>query len=230
MKVHILVCDWFEGLLPDFVPSFPSLFMEMFDAVQEGLTYQLYNVPEGEFPSSLNRSDLYLIAGSRAGAYEPLPWIEQAIRFVQRAAEANIRLTGTCFGHQLIAQALGGKVEPAPQGWGAGARCSTVIHPAATSYLPDGLLCLLYNHNDQVVHLPPAAERIATSEFCPNEALRIGPRILTFQGHPEYNLPYMRHVIDIASHVEEEVKEAARNSLGIPVLHHLEVARWMINL
>lgn len=230
MKVHILVCDWFEGLLPEFVPSFPSLFMEMFDAVQEGLTYQLYNVPEGELPSSLNRNDLYLIAGSRAGTYEPLPWIEQAIRFVQRAAEADIRLTGTCFGHQLIAQALGGQVQPAPQGWGAGARCATVTHPAATPYLSDGLLCLLYNHNDQVVALPPAAERIATSKFCPNEALCIGPRILTFQGHPEYNLPYMRHVIDIASHVDEEVKEAARKSLDVPMLHHLEVARWMINL
>jgi len=228
-KIHILVCDWFEGLLPEFVPSFPSLFMQMFDAVEKGLVYQLYDVPKGELPVSLNRDDLYLIAGSRAGAYEDQEWIHQMIRFIQRAAESNARLTGTCFGHQIIAQALGGRVEPASRGWGGGARSSAIVHPSADPFFPDGTLCLLYNHNDQLVQLPEAAERIATSDFCENEAFRMGTRILTFQGHPEYTVPYMKHVIDISNH-PQQIKDTTHASLEVPVIHDLQVARWMLSI
>jgi GMP synthase-like glutamine amidotransferase len=225
MNVNILVCDWFEGLLPDFVPTFPHLFYQLFDPVFPQASYKLFDVKKGELPANLKQDELYLVAGSRAGAYEDIPWVKTLLEFIRRGYNENIRMVGICFGHQAIAQALGGKVEPSPKGWGAGARRSEIVHPKALQFFPDGELCLYYNHNDQVVTLPSIAERVATSGFCENEAFIIGDNILCFQGHPEYTKAYMEHVIDTAK-VSQEIKERSTESLKEKAMNE-EVARWV---
>lgn len=229
MKINILVCDWFEGLLPEFVPTFPHLFYELFDSATPSATYTLFDVQKGEFPNPLHTDELYVVAGSRAGAYEDKPWVKNVLRFIREAYENELKLVGICFGHQAIAQALGGKVEPCPKGWGGGVRTSRIIHPKAASYFPKGKLSLYYNHNDQVVELPPHAERIATSDFCENEAFIIGSRVLCFQGHPEYTKEYMEHVIDIATGKPESTLATAKASLVDPVMNQ-QVARWIMEL
>jgi GMP synthase-like glutamine amidotransferase len=218
MKINILVCDWFEGLLPGFLPTFPQLFYQLFDGLSPHSSYTLFDVQRDQLPQTLNRDDLYLVSGSRAGAYEDIPWVKAVLKFIRRGYDKNIKLAGICFGHQAIAQALGGKVEPSPKGWGAGARRSKIVHPQALSFFPDGELCLYYNHNDQVVALPPMAERMATSDFCENEAFVIGNRIVCFQGHPEYSKAYMEHVINTANvspdtkaNITESLKEKVMN-------------------
>jgi GMP synthase-like glutamine amidotransferase len=228
MRMNILVCDWFEGLLPDFVPTFPHLFYRLFDPVSPHLSYKLFDVQKGEFPDGLKQDELYIISGSRAGAYEDIPWVKAVLEFIRRGYNENIKMAGVCFGHQAIAQALGGKVEPSPKGWGAGARRSKITHPKALRFFPGGELCLYYNHNDQAVTLPPMAERIATSDFCENEAFIIGDNILCFQGHPEYTKEYMEHVIetanvsrDIKKRCTESLKEKAMNEEVAVMLHAL---------
>lgn len=214
MKLNILVCDWFEGLLPDSLPSFPILFYNLFDSVSPDMTYQLFDVQKGQLPSTLRNDEYYLISGSRSGAYEDLPWIKTLQEFICRANQAKVRLLGICFGHQIIAQSLGGKTEPSPKGWGVGLRTSQIVSKKWRTYFPDGKLSLFYNHNDQVVQLPHGAVRIATSDFCENEAFCIGSHILCFQGHPEYTPEYMLHVSKrnqdtpekIVRHIEESMR------------------------
>lgn len=229
MNINILVCDWFEGLLPECVPTFPHLFYRLFDAVSPSVTYTLYDVQKGEFPVELHKDEVYLVAGSRAGAYEDKVWVKNLLRFIQEGYENKLKLAGICFGHQAIAQALGGKVLPSPKGWGGGTRTSEVTHPQGRDHFPDGKLSLYYNHNDQVVELPPMAERIATSDFCENEAFLIGNHVLCFQGHPEYTKEYMEHVIDIATDKPLPTLTAAGASLTQPVMNE-RVARWIMEL
>ncbi|MDR0659042.1 MAG: hypothetical protein LBG18_08965 [Mediterranea sp.] len=228
MRINILVCDWFEGLLPDFVPSFPHLFYRLFDAVSPHPSYRLFDVQKGEFPQVLNREELYIVAGSRAGAYEDIPWVKAVLEFIRRGYNENIKMAGICFGHQAVAQALGGKVEPSPGGWGAGARRSRIVHPKALRFFPDGELCLYYNHNDQAVTLPPMAEQVATSDFCENEAFIIGDNILCFQGHPEYSKEYMAHVLETAK-APQNIKEKGMESLKEKAMNEA-TAKWMISL
>lgn len=231
IRIHLLVCDWFEGLLPDFLPTFPMLFYDLFDSVaEETVSYSIYDVQKGELPDRLAADELYVITGSRAGAYEDKEWINRLKQFVRRADAGRIPLAGICFGHQLIAEALGGKVEPSPKGWGTGIRRSRILLPEAQPYFPEGELRLFYNHNDQVVALPEGARCFATSGFCENEGFLIGHHILCFQGHPEYTMPYEKHVLDIAVGAAPEVLQRAYETTARDDAMGKEAARWMLSL
>lgn len=232
MKVNLLVCDWFEGLLPDFVKSFPDMFQALFDSVAESdVTYRIYDViRKMEFPQELKSDELYVITGSMSGAYDRTAWVLALQDFIRTAHARQMKMAGICFGHQVIAQALGGRVEPSPKGWGVGIRTSRLVHPQASAYFPEGELRLFYNHNDQVVLLPPGASRIATSEFCENEAYLIGNHVLCFQGHPEYTAPYEKHVLDINPNASPEVLKRGYETTAQDNAMGKEAARWMLDL
>lgn len=196
MKIKILLCDTFPGLLPEFIPSYVSMFTKLFDAVESGINYEIYRTMDGELPASTPFDGFCLITGCNQSAYDDTPWIKQLLHWVVEANAAGVTLVGVCFGHQVVAQALGGKVERAPQGWGFGVRESRVVDDVALRFFDDGRMRLLYNHHDQVVALPHGATLVATSEFCPIESFRIADHILTFQGHPEYVPEYETHLLN----------------------------------
>lgn len=230
MKINILLCDTFPGLLPESISSYVSMFTRLFDAVTDEVEYEVFDTWKGVLPASFRRGELYLITGSNAGAYEDADWIKGLINWIRRANEKRVKLVGICFGHQIIAQALGGKVEKAPQGWGIGIRTSKVLGREALSYFPNGEMRLLYNHHDQVVCLPEEAALVATSAFCVNESFRIRNHILTFQGHPEYTSEYARHLL--INHAKLESLELKTQALrGIDSLKHQGIiaAQWIIN-
>lgn len=229
MKINILLCDTFPGLLPDYIPSYVSMFTQLFDAVTDTAEYEVFPAYQGVLPDVLRKGELYLITGSNAGAYEKADWIRRLLGWIRMAHEKRVKLAGICFGHQAIAQALGGQVEKAPQGWGTGIRTSELLDKEALPYFPEGVMRLLYNHHDQVVRLPEVAKRVATSSFCVNDSFRIGNHILTFQGHPEYTSQYARHLI--TNHAPDEpliVKTQALQSLDMLAHQGFTVARWLI--
>lgn len=214
MTIHILLCDTFPGLLPPYIPSYTSMFTKLFNSVQPNIQYRVYRTMDGELPDLNTPFGLYLITGCNLSAYDHINWIQQLLKWIKQAYECKAKLTGICFGHQCIAQALGGRVERAPQGWGTGLRESHVVDPTTLTYFPDQTMRLLYNHHDQVVALPENATLVATSTFCPIESFRMGNHILTFQGHPEYVPEYSRHLLEnFAADEPLEVRQAALNSL-----------------
>lgn len=230
MKINILLCDTFPGLLPPSIPTYVSMFTNLFDRLSDNLEYEVFPVYQGKVPVLLKREELYLITGSNAGAYENEPWIQILLDWIRQANEKTIKLVGICFGHQAIAQALGGKVERAVQGWGIGVRTSNLIDEEALLYFPNGKLSLLYNHHDQVVCLPSNAKRVAISDFCTNESFRIGNHILTFQGHPEYTSEYEKHLImNHAKEESNEIKGLALQSLKQAEHQGAIVAKWILD-
>lgn len=230
-RISILLCDTFPGRLPDFIPNYESLFMDLFAAIGEQVTYRIYQTWQGELPQDINTEDIYLVPGSLDSAYSDKPWIVELLKWIERAYACGARLMGVCFGHQAIARALGGTVEPYEVGFGAGIRASQVLDDQMKSYFPNGLMHLLYSHHDQVMTLPPGAVRCATSDFCRNESFRIGHQVLTFQGHPEFTVAYSRHLLlNCCDDVEQSVRVNALKSLELLEPQGPNAARFALDL
>jgi len=132
-----------------------------------------------------------VIGGSRFAVYQNDAWIARLEQFVRDCAINSHKMIGICFGHQIIAQALGGNVVKSDRGWGLGVHSYTTTNwPDALGPDPDHLAFQAF-HQDQVVELPTEARRIARSDFCENAALWYPGFALTVQGHPEFAAPYV---------------------------------------
>ena len=102
-----------EPLMEEF-GSYPDMFA---DLLGSGYDLETFDVTAGDLPDPAAHG-AYMITGSPAGAYEPLPWIAPLMQFIRSARES--KMIGVCFGHQVMAQALGGEVVKSPKGWGLG--------------------------------------------------------------------------------------------------------------
>ncbi|MCR4737460.1 MAG: type 1 glutamine amidotransferase [Bacteroidales bacterium] len=210
-KVNLLLCDTFPGLLPESIPSHEYLFEKRFHSVDPNIIFKVYRTLDGELPEHPAADELYLITGSNNAAYDTLPWILSLQEWIRMAAKQQVPLVGICFGHQVIAQALGGRVERYAGGWGVGIREMEVLDKELLPWFPDNKMRLIVNHHDQVMELPEGAIPLATSDFCRYESFRIGHHILTFQGHPEFTVDYERHLI--LNHAEDEDDTVKRQAL-----------------
>lgn len=230
MIINILLCDTFPGLLPEYITSYTSMFTRLFDSVESGLQYNVYNTMDGELPNVDTVNGLCLITGCNQSAYDDTEWIKNLLNWIKQAYNKGVKICGICFGHQCIAQALGGQVERAAQGWGTGIRKSRVIDSDMRKYFSDGHICLLYNHHDQVVRLPDGAQLAVSSDFCPIESFRIGNQIITFQGHPEYTPEYAVHLlIDFADDESLQVRRNALSSIGSTLHQGQTAARFILD-
>ena len=216
--LNLIECDvLYEDLRADYV-SYGTMFDRYFSqlSMNTGLPAfhaRYYSAIERRLPTP-QRQAVYLITGSKFGAYEDAQWITELEQWIQQAFHVGARLIGVCFGHQIIAQALGGKVIKSEKGWGVGVRSLPHLNPAFSSSLPDQVK-LIYSHQDQVVKLPNGATALLGDEFCPFASYTIDKQVLTFQGHPEFDAVYTRRLLGRrASCMGHDRFEQAMNSLS----------------
>jgi len=160
-----------------------------------GFAIRAYDVPAGELPPAPGAHPAVLITGSAAGVYEPLPWIAPLLSFL-REARGRTKLVGICFGHQALAEALGGRVEKSERGWGIGLQDYELWETAAwMGEAPPGRIAVPVSHQDQVVVPPPGARVLAGNAFTPFGLLDYEDSI-SMQFHPEFEPAYASALIE----------------------------------
>lgn len=200
------------GLAPDALSpqmgDYPDMFARLLDG--HGFTFRTYKVVEGEFPKGVKDCEGWLITGSRHGVYEDHPWIAPLEQFIRDAFATRVPVVGICFGHQIVAQAMGGKVERYDAGWAIG----------ATDYDFAGERVTLNAwHRDQVVTAPEGAKVVATNDFCANAALLYDDCAFTVQAHPEFRPEFVDGLMKTRGKglVPDEVMAAAASRLADPL-------------
>ncbi len=174
----------------NFAP-YHEMFVLMFSCVGETYGYEIADIPSGQKIPQPDDLEAVLITGSAAGVYEDLEWMEPLRKFVRDAHKINLPMIGICFGHQIIADALGGKVEKSEKGWGLGRQLYQVQNiNAFTKNLP-AELAVPASHQDQVIVAPKETKVFLASGFTPNAGLvYANGTTLSLQPHPEFSGAY----------------------------------------
>lgn len=148
--------------------------------------FKSWDVYKGEFPDKVDGCDGWIITGSKSSAYETDDWILNLRNLIIEIYAAKVPLVGICFGHQVIAKALGGQVVDTGE-FVMGIReydfQGKKYHFPAT-------------HGDQVKKLPPKDKNIrltvlGTAGYCKYMALKYGETVFSTQVHPEFTREYL---------------------------------------
>lgn len=240
VRLHILNCDPLSESLIERYGNYPAMFRALFARALQARSgdcelviecSDAFATPLLEY-QALQSADVLLITGSAASVYEDKAWIVNLKSIIRRWVQEGKKLIGICFGHQLVAQALGGDVTKSGRGWGLGRRELPVLkHTRWMGAAPPASIALLYSHQDQVNRLPEHAEVILGDDFCPIAGFVIDDQVMTLQGHPEFSSDYISEIIHRRKKVIGE--ERAQQALASTQHYTAEEAKlapsWMIS-
>lgn len=190
---------------------YPAMFAQL---LGNGFETVSYDVEHGELPTGPEDHAAYLVTGSPAGVYDGQPWIAALGDFLLEA-KGRAKLVGVCFGHQIMAEAFGGRVEKSDKGWGIGLHRYEVIERAP--WMDDAeAISIPVSHQDQVVALPPRSRVLAASEFTPFGVIGYDDQpAMSMQCHPEFDPDYANALIEFRRE-RLPSPDAAIASLNLP--------------
>ncbi|MEN8894458.1 type 1 glutamine amidotransferase [Planktotalea arctica] len=206
MKIGILQAGHAAPAVKDASGDYEFMYSKMLDA--DDFTYQTWSVVDMEFPKGPSDADGWLISGSKHGAYEDHAFIPPLEKLIRAITAAGRPLVGVCFGHQIIAQALGGTVEKFGGGWAVGRNEYDI---AGEKFHLNAW------HQDQVTALPEGAERVGSNQFCQNAMISYAGKALTIQPHPEFDAGAVTGLLETrAGTVPADLQAKARANLPLP--------------
>ncbi|MBT6268085.1 MAG: type 1 glutamine amidotransferase [Tateyamaria sp.] len=206
MKIGILQTGHAPNELLASIGDYDDMFRKFLDG--HDFHFITFDIENMGFPSGPAEADAWLITGSRHGAYEDLPFIAPLEALIHAIVASNRPLIGVCFGHQIIAKAMGGKVEKFHGGWSIG----------NNEYTYQGkTISLNAWHQDQVTKVPEGAKIIGSSQFCKVAALTYKDHIFSIQPHPEFDSTMIDALIQYRGSgiVPTEMLEEAKNKLSL---------------
>ena len=195
MKIGILLVGRASEDLVDEYGTYAEMLIALINTEEQVFEFKTFNILDDEFPKDHLECDGWIVTGSPHGVYEDHSWIPTVSQLINNIYEANLPIFGVCFGHQLIAQALGGHVEKSEKGWGLG------LHTYQVNNKPDYMsnlseeVTLNICHQDQVLRPPQGATVYAKSEFCENAGFYIKDKVLTMQAHPEFLVDFTKALL-----------------------------------
>jgi GMP synthase-like glutamine amidotransferase len=222
MKIAILETGLPPARLIDRFGRYPDMFARLLGQEVVGRSY---DVARGEYPDRAESHEAYLVTGSDAGTYDDRPWIEPLKGFLNEA-KGKAKLVGICFGHQIMAEAFGGRVVKSDKGLGVGMQ-EYEVAPADWIDGPPRVAVPVW-HQDQVVEQPPASRVIAGNDFCPIGGLAYADQpAISFQFHPEFEPEFMTAMIALEA---DELADAAAAAASLRAPNDsARVGRWIRN-
>ena len=224
MKTGLLLCDHVKPQFLDIRGDYPA----MFRAFLPELTFIDYDVCNGHFPASAAECDVWISTGSSCSVYDDRPWIHSLKAFVGDIYRLGRKYVGICFGHQMLAEALGGKVLKAASGWSVGVHTFELVQKAEWMQPESPAINLLMMCADQVVQLPPDSEVLASVHGCPVGMFTVGKNMLGIQAHPEFSVEYEKALMDSRIQlIGTEKWEKANESLSMGIDQTL-IRQWVL--
>ena len=215
MKIAILMANTDESYFASQHPSDDKHFVDILNNVRSNWIYEVFNVTHQIFPKSLDNFDGIIITGSPASANDKDLWIKELLSTVRCSINKKIPIFGSCFGHQVIAKALGSKIIKNPDGWSFGLVKTQVV--ADASWL-EGLEkeTLVYAaHVEQVKDLPTGAKLLFKTDGCDVAGFSIGNNVFTTQYHPEMSRQFMMALTEeLSIKLGKELTDNALSSLN----------------
>lgn len=206
MHIAVLMTNTDESKFSQSHPKDGEKFATMIHTVRPDWKVSVYAVKDGQFPSDDTRFDGWLITGSPASVHDGDDWIADLKVLIRRLDAERQPLFGACFGHQAIAEALGGTVGCNPGGWVFG----------LTETEMEGRPIRLYaSHIQQVLTLPPGARVTGGNAECPIGSFAVGEHVLTTQYHPEMDHDFISALVEeYADDLPAAVTDRARVQLA----------------
>jgi len=231
MRIGLLQCDHVADDLINTHGDYQDMFSNLLQSQDQDIEVAIYDLTADHFPIDLSACDAYIITGSQFSAYDDIDWIHKTKQLIVNLYHAKVPTIGICFGHQLIAEALGGKVAKATdKGWGVGLQkwnIKTKYDWMGDISLDD--FSLRASHQDQVVKLPNDSTLYASSDFCPIAGFQIGNHLLAMQGHPEFSKEYANALmVKRLDRIGKNTVKVAQQSLKNDADNH-KVGAWIIN-
>jgi GMP synthase-like glutamine amidotransferase len=206
MRLAILMTNTDASPFSQQHPDDGQKFSSLLHRVRPGWEIEVYAVKDGLFPDTLDFDGL-LITGSPASVHDGTVWISTLEELVRTAIHKKIPLFGACFGHQVIARALGAKVGYNPDGWVLGRVETTFENNSAT-------VPLYAAHKEQVLSLPKGAKIVARTPGCEIAGFAINDHVLTTQYHPEMTNSFIKALLNaFADNIGKETTDKAAKTL-----------------
>jgi GMP synthase-like glutamine amidotransferase len=226
MTIGLLLCDHVAEALRPIAGDYDAMFRNWLGPPFPDATWRIYDLAAGQYPTDLAECDFYITTGSKASVYDDEPWIYAFAGLVRDIAQARLPMVGVCFGHQMIAHALGGRTAKSDRGWGIGVHTFDVSLHQPWMQPPRERFSLLMSCQDQVQLLPPGAQVLASSPHCPVALYQAGT-LLGIQGHPEWTPEYADALLEIRrERIGPALVDAARKTLS-QALDNALLARWI---
>ncbi len=172
--------------------DYDDMFISLFEKYCPALKFTTYDIQKEQYPRDLTEFSGFLSSGSPSAVYDNDNWIGKYQKFTQRLFSEKRKHVGICFGHQMIAKALGGEVKKAASGWGIGVTEINMLRNEAWMGNEISKYSLIVSHQDQVSKLPEKAVLLAGNGHCPIGMFRMDHYALGIQQHPEFTAVYSK--------------------------------------
>jgi GMP synthase-like glutamine amidotransferase len=229
VKIGLLQCDHVAPELASRFGDQPVFFQNLFAKHAPEIRLDIFDIQKGCYPADTRSYDGFIGTGAKHSVTEDLPWIKKFEEYVFYLYQQKLKFIGICFGHQMIAQALGGACDVSERGWGVGVR-KVNIHKKKFWMRPDAdVIKLLYSHMDQIITLPPGCEVIAGNDHCPYAIITVGDHFMGIQAHPEFTPAYLDLLMQSRiDRIGAQKVQEARQTLAKPTDEGI-ASRWMAN-
>jgi GMP synthase-like glutamine amidotransferase len=229
VKIGLLQCDHVAAELAPRFGDQPTFFQNLFAKHAPEITLDVFDIQAGKYPANPNQYDGFIGTGAKYSVTENLPWIKRFKEYVYYLYQQKMKFIGICFGHQMIAHALGGRCDVSERGWGLGVQ-KIHIHKKKSWMQPEvDAISLLYSHMDQIITLPQGSEVLAGNDHCPYAIITVDDHFIGIQAHPEFTPAYLDLLMQSrVDRIGAEKVAAAQKTLAEKIDENI-VARWMVN-